>query len=65
MDLSILIVLAILAVTVFMLVLDVRAPKEFANSHIEGALNIPVADLRTRSTAITPAMKRKIEQVVQ
>ncbi|MFO7830556.1 MAG: rhodanese-like domain-containing protein [Desulfuromonadaceae bacterium] len=28
--------------------LDVRAPKEFADSHIEGALNIPVADLRTR-----------------
>jgi rhodanese-related sulfurtransferase len=29
--------------------LDVRASKEFADSHIEGALNIPVADLRTRS----------------
>lgn len=29
--------------------LDVRAPKEFADSHIEGALNIPVAELRTRS----------------
>ncbi|MFO7576816.1 MAG: rhodanese-like domain-containing protein [Pelovirga sp.] len=29
--------------------LDVRAPKEFADSHIEGAINIPVADLRTGS----------------
>lgn len=29
--------------------LDVRAQKEFADSHIKGALNIPVADLRTRS----------------
>jgi glyoxylase-like metal-dependent hydrolase (beta-lactamase superfamily II)/rhodanese-related sulfurtransferase len=28
---------------------DVRAPSEFDDSHIEGALNIPVADLRTRS----------------
>ncbi len=28
--------------------LDVRAPLEFADSHIEGAINIPVADLRTR-----------------
>ena len=29
--------------------LDVRALAEFTNSHIEGAVNIPVADLRTRS----------------
>ena len=29
--------------------LDVRAPQEFADSHIEGALNIPTADLRTRA----------------
>ncbi len=28
--------------------LDVRAPLEFEESHIEGAVNIPVADLRTR-----------------
>jgi len=28
---------------------DVRAPREFADSHIAGAINIPVADLRTRS----------------
>ena len=27
---------------------DVRAPHEFANSHIHGAMNIPVADLRSR-----------------
>ncbi len=31
------------------LLLDVRAPLEFADSHIEGAVNVPVADLRTRS----------------
>ncbi len=29
--------------------LDVRAPAEYEDSHIEGAVNIPVADLRTRS----------------
>lgn len=28
--------------------LDVRAPLEFADTHIEGAINIPVAELRTR-----------------
>ncbi|MBN1541137.1 MBL fold metallo-hydrolase [candidate division KSB1 bacterium] len=28
--------------------LDVRAPLEFADNHIKGAVNIPVADLRTR-----------------
>jgi rhodanese-related sulfurtransferase len=27
---------------------DVRAPAEFEENHIKGALNIPVADLRTR-----------------
>ena len=30
--------------------LDVRAPLEFEDSHIEGAINIPVADLRERHT---------------
>jgi len=28
--------------------LDVRAPNEYADAHIEGAINIPVADLRER-----------------
>ena len=28
--------------------LDVRAPAEYEDSHIDGAVNIPVADLRTR-----------------
>lgn len=32
--------------------LDVRAPLEFEDGHIEGALNIPVADLRTRHTEL-------------
>lgn len=30
------------------ILVDVRAPLEYADSHIEGAINIPVADLRTR-----------------
>jgi len=33
--------------TGFVLV-DVRAPREFADNHIEGAINIPTAELRTR-----------------
>ena len=32
--------------------LDVRAPREFEDSHIEGAINIPVADLRKRHTEL-------------
>ncbi len=35
--------------------LDVRAPLEFEESHIEGAVNIPVADLRTRYNELDPA----------
>jgi hydroxyacylglutathione hydrolase len=34
--------------------LDVRAPLEFEESHIEGAVNIPVADLRTRNNELDP-----------
>ncbi len=34
--------------------LDVRAPAEFEDSHIEGAVNIPVADLRTRYAELNP-----------
>jgi rhodanese-related sulfurtransferase len=30
------------------ILVDVRAPAEFEDSHIDGAINIPVADLRTR-----------------
>lgn len=30
------------------ILVDVRAPQEFADNHLEGAVNIPVADLRTR-----------------
>jgi hydroxyacylglutathione hydrolase len=37
-------------------VLDVRAPSEFADHHIKGAVNIPVADLRTRYTELDPLM---------
>ncbi len=33
---------------------DVRAPLEFAESHIQGAINIPAADLRTRHTELDP-----------
>jgi hydroxyacylglutathione hydrolase len=32
--------------------LDVRAPLEFEDGHIEGAINIPVADLRERHTEL-------------
>ena len=32
--------------------LDVRAPLEYEDSHIEGAINIPVADLRERHTEL-------------
>ncbi|WP_291855201.1 rhodanese-like domain-containing protein [Marinilabilia sp.] len=32
--------------------LDVRAPQEFEDEHIEGAINIPVADLRERHTEL-------------
>ena len=32
--------------------LDVRAPLEYEDSHIEGAINIPVADLRERYTEL-------------
>ncbi len=35
--------------------LDVRAPLEFEDSHIEGAVNIPVADLRTRYNELIPS----------
>ncbi len=35
-------------------VLDVRAPSEFEGHHIRGAVNIPVADLRTRHTELDP-----------
>lgn len=37
-----------------MLLLDVRAPLEFADSHIEGAINIPAPDLRTRYGELDP-----------
>jgi len=36
--------------------LDVRAPQEFADSHIEGAINIPAPDLRTRYKELNPAL---------
>ena len=32
--------------------LDVRAPGEYTDKHIKGAINIPVADLRTRYTEL-------------
>lgn len=31
---------------------DVRAPREFDDSHMDGAINLPVADLRTRSSEL-------------
>ncbi len=43
------------------LLLDVRATAEFEDSHITGAVNIPAADLRTRSEELD---KNKISLVV-
>jgi len=38
--------------TASFVLLDVRAPAEYEDSHIDGAINIPVADLRTRYTEL-------------
>ena len=35
-----------------LVLVDVRAPKEFEDSHIEGAVNIPAPELRTRYTEL-------------
>lgn len=37
-------------------IVDVRAPSEYNNFHIEGAINIPVADLRTRYKELDPVV---------
>jgi len=34
--------------------IDTRAPREYEDNHIEGAINIPVADLRQRYTELNP-----------
>lgn len=39
-----------------MVLLDVRAPSEYATYHIKGALNIPFAELRTRHTELDPGV---------
>jgi rhodanese-related sulfurtransferase len=39
-----------------LLLLDVRSPKEYTDNHIEGAVNIPAPDLRTRYTELDPEM---------
>ncbi len=38
-----------------LVLVDVRAPGEFAAGHIDGARNIPAPDLRTRYTELDPA----------
>ena len=40
--------------TADMVLADVRAPLEFADNHIEGAVNIPAPDLRTRYKELDP-----------
>ena len=35
-------------------ILDTRSPREFADNHIRGAVNIPVAGVRTRWTELDP-----------
>jgi len=37
-------------------IVDVRAPSEYNSFHIQGAVNIPVADLRTRYKELDPQM---------
>jgi rhodanese-related sulfurtransferase len=37
-----------------MVLVDVRAPLEFADSHIDGAINIPAPELRTRHKELDP-----------
>jgi hydroxyacylglutathione hydrolase len=37
-------------------IVDVRAPSEYKGFHIEGALNIPVPDLRTRFSELDPVI---------
>jgi len=37
-----------------MILVDVRAPKEYEGYHIEGAINIPVPDLRSRFKELDP-----------
>jgi rhodanese-related sulfurtransferase len=37
-----------------LVLLDVRAPSEFEKMHIEGAINIPAPDLRTRHKELEP-----------
>jgi hydroxyacylglutathione hydrolase len=37
-----------------LVLVDVRAPLEFADGHIDGAVNIPAPDLRTRHTELDP-----------
>lgn len=39
-----------------MVLLDTRGPSEFASSHIEGSINIPAPDLRTRHTELDPSL---------
>ena len=34
------------------LIVDVRTPKEYAQSHLEGAVNIPLKDLETRLSTL-------------
>lgn len=40
--------------TTNLVLVDVRAPLEFQDSHIDGAVNIPAPDLRTRYTELDP-----------
>jgi glyoxylase-like metal-dependent hydrolase (beta-lactamase superfamily II)/rhodanese-related sulfurtransferase len=37
-----------------MVLIDVRTPREYESLHIEGAINIPLPDLRTRYTELEP-----------
>ncbi len=42
------------------LILDVRTPKEFAESHVPGAINIPHTELRARMSEVRASGKNEI-----
>ncbi len=41
-------------------ILDVLAPERYANGHIPGAINIPLAELRERAPSELPDRAREI-----
>jgi rhodanese-related sulfurtransferase len=42
------------------LLLDVLSPESYAANHIDGALNLPVADIPSRATQVAPDLDAPI-----